>query len=174
MKTLKYLLPFLLVTLVTLNSCGYRNPNVYTGAEKSIYISNWKNRTNVLSLDMDIYQELTRWFQKSEGLNITKNRDEADIILAGEIVSIDLPSLAYGKKQAATEVKLQLKIRYIMKDVKTGKTLIEVPIETWTEQYLTGSSFSETKDNEKKSLDEIVKNLCQKIYRVAVGELSKI
>lgn len=174
MKTFKYFLPILLVTFTLLNGCGYRNPNVYTGAEKSIYISNWKNRTNVLSFDINIYQELTKWFQKSESLIIAKSKKDADIILAGEIVSIDLPSLSYGRNQTATEVKLKLKVRYIMKDLKTGKTLIEVPGEYWLEEYLVGSSFSETKDHEDDALKEIVRNLAQKIYRVTVSELSKL
>ena len=76
--------------------CGYHNPYVYTGPEKVIYIMDWKNRTSELGLDADIYKSLIRWFQKSRSIKTTKKRDGADLILAGEIVSIDIPSLSYG------------------------------------------------------------------------------
>ena len=116
MKTTKCFIPLLILFVFLLSSCGYRNPNVYSGPEKSIYITNWKNRTNELTLDIKIYQSLVKWYQKSSSITVTKGREGADLILAGEIVSIDLPSLSYGESSAASEVKLKLKIRYILKD----------------------------------------------------------
>lgn len=173
MKLSKLLVPVFLVSFVALTGCGYHNPNVYSGPEKSIYITNWKNRTNVLSLDINIYQSLVKWFQKSGSITITKGRTGADAILAGEIVSIEQPSLSYGENQEATEVKLKLKIRYIMKDLKTGKVILEKSGETWTEEYLVGSSSTETKDNENEALEEIIDDLSQQIYRAAIKQLPK-
>ena len=41
----------------------------------------WQNRTNKLGLDMNIYQSLSRWFQKSEAVDLTKEKSGADLIL---------------------------------------------------------------------------------------------
>ncbi len=166
-------MPLLLLSALVFSGCGYRNPNVYTGPEKTIYITTWNNRTNVLSLDIDIYKSLVKWFQKSGKINVTNKREGSDLILAGEILSIDQPSLSYGAKQAATEVKLKLKIRYIVKDLHTGKVVLEVPSELWTEDYLVGSTSTETSDNESEALDTIIDDLSQKIYRAAIKELTK-
>lgn len=167
-------LPILLLLALVVTACGYHNPNVYSGPDKSIYLTTWKNRTNKLRLDIEIYQSLVTWFQKSGSLSVTKGQDGADIILAGEIISIDIPSLSYGAGNAATEVKLRLKVRYILKDLKTDKVLLEVPSEVWTEEYLVSSSSSQTADNEAEALATIVYDLSQKIYRAAIKELPKL
>lgn len=159
---------------MTLSACGYHNPYVYTGPEKSIYVPHWKNKTNALQLDTRIYQSLTHWFQKSSSLKVSKEKAGADLILAGEIISIQLPSLSYGTGNRTSEVKVLLTVRYILKDIKTGNVLMEVPSETWTEYSRITSSSSATSDNEERALATIIDNLSEKIYMKALGKLSQI
>lgn len=165
-------MPLLILSALVFAGCGYRNPNVYTGPEKSIYITTWKNRTNVLSLDMDIYKSLVKWFQKSGKITITKDREGADLILAGEILSIDQPSLSYGENQAATSVYARLTVRYILKDLRNNKVINEVAKKTWNEDYLIGDTSTETKDNEEEAIETIIDELSQDIYRAAIKELN--
>lgn len=164
----------LLVISVLLSACGYRNPYVYSGPDRKIYATTWKNRTNVLLLDSKIYQSLIKWYQKSGSLVITKSKENSDFILAGEIISIDLPSLAYGGANTTSEVKIRLKVRYIMKDLKTGNVLIEQPSEVWTEEYKVGPNSTATKDNENEALAIIIDELSQKIYQRSLTEFAKL
>ncbi len=157
-----------------MTSCGYRNPYVYSGPDKTIYITNWKNRTNVLGLNSDIYQSLIRWYQKSGSIRVVKKKKDADLILAGEILSIDLPSLAYGANNTTKEVKVKLTVRYILKDIATGKILVEVPKELRTEEYTVTGNVTETSDNEQEALDTIIDELSQKIYLKTITELPQI
>ena len=154
--------------------CGYHNPYVYTGPEKVIYIMDWKNRTSELGLDADIYKSLIRWFQKSRSIKTTKKRDGADLILAGEIVSIDIPSLSYGSSNTTTEVKVRLKVRYILKDLASDKVLLEDPGRVWTQSYLVGASTAETRDNQDAAIDTIINDISQKIYQRTLVELPKL
>lgn len=163
---------FFLALLVT--SCGYRNPNVYTGPSKKIYITEWKNRTSELGLNSDIYRTLTKWFQKSGSISTVRQKDGADLILAGEIVSLDLPSLAYGKNNIATEVKVKLRVRYILKDISTQKVMLEVPNEIWTEEYLVSSNVTTNLDNESEALETIVDDLSQRIYQKTIAKLPNL
>ncbi len=176
-KTLKHifrpLFIFLAISLL-ISACGYRNPYVYSGPDRKIYATTWKNRTNVLLLDSKIYQSLIKWFQRSGSLVITKNKDDSDFILAGEIVSIDLPSLTYRGTNTASEVNIRLKVRYIMKDLKTGNILLEQPSETWTEAYRVGPSATVTRDNENEALAIIIDDLSQKIYQRSLMEFAKL
>lgn len=173
MKIRKYLIPFVLVTGLVLSSCGYRNPYVYSGPDRNLYITTWHNRTNELLLDSKIYQSLTRWYQKSGSIQVTKQKEGAQLILAGEILSIDLPSLSYGSGNNATEVRVLLTVRYILKDIESGKVLIEVGNEVWTEEYKVGASASGSSDNEKEALETIIDDLSERIYLKTLNILSK-
>lgn len=173
LKTAKRFIPFALVIFFLLTSCGYHNPYVYTGPDRQLYITNWQNRTNDLLLDAKIYQSLVRWYQKSGHITVTKEKTGAHLILAGEIISIDLPSLSYGVNNNATEVKVLLTVRYILKDIETGEVLLEVPRETWTEEYAVGASSSASADNEREALAIIIDDLSEKIYLKTLTKLSR-
>jgi len=162
-----------LASVVIFSSCGYRNPNVYNGPAKSIYITEWKNRTSELGLDAQLYRSLTRWFQKSGSISTVREKAGADLILAGEIISIELPSLSYGVNNVAAEVKVKLRLRYILKEIATGKIIIEAPDETWTEEYAVSSSSATNFDNEQTAIKTIIEDLSQKIYQRTISELPK-
>jgi hypothetical protein len=164
LKRQKYLFPLLLIVSFLLVSCGYHNPFVYTGPQQDLYVTTWQNRTNELLLDAKIYQSLTRWYQKSGSIKVTKQKEGSNLILAGEILSIDLPSLSYGEGNNATEVRVRLTVRYILKDLNTGKVLMEVPNELWTEEYALGESSSANAANEKEALAIIIDDLSEMIY----------
>jgi hypothetical protein len=114
------------------------------------------------------------WYQKSNHIKIKKGQEETDLILAGEIISIDIPSLSYGINNITTEVKVRLTVRYILKNLKTGKVLVEVPSQTFSESYLVNPSSAITKDNEYKALDRIIEDLAEKIYLKTLDELQRL
>ncbi len=169
----KFIIPLVLITGLILASCGYRSPYVYSGPDKNIYITSWHNRTNELLLDAKIYQSLVKWYQKSGSIKVIKAKDGAQLILAGEIISIDLPSLSYGSGNDATEVKVLLTVRYVLKDLENDTVLLEVGRETWTEEYKVGASSSESSDNEKEALGIIIDDLSEKIYIRTLDTLAK-
>ncbi|MGW8194351.1 MAG: LptE family protein [Desulforhopalus sp.] len=168
------LISAIVILLFVLVSCGYHNPNVYYGPEKTIYLAEWKNRTSQLALDSKMYRTLIRWFQYSSSISTVRKKEGADIILAGEIVSIALPSLAYNPDNVTNEVKVRLRVRYIVKEIASNKILLEVPDETWTEPYLVSNSSSTNSDNENRALDIIIDDLAQKIYQRTIAELPKL
>jgi hypothetical protein len=174
LKLFSRYLPILVLLAFWPASCGYRNPYVYSGPDVSVYITTWKNRTSELRLDSKIYQSLIKWYQKSGGsIKVKKEKEGADLILAGEIISIDLPSLSYGSGGTTKEVKVRLTVRYILKNLKTGKVLVEIPNQVFAEAYSITSSSSTTKDNESKALDQIIDDLSEKIYIRTLNELQQ-
>ena len=171
MKSFSRSLPLFILLFFLPVSCGYHNPYVYTGPEISVYITTWKNKTNELRLDNQIYQSLVKWYQKTNHIKVKQGQEGADLILAGEIVSIDIPSLSYGVNNITREVKVRLRVRYILKNLKTGKVLVEVPGQDYSETYLVTSGNATTKDNESKALEIIIDNLSEKIYLSTLNEL---
>lgn len=168
-RHLIFLLPLLLLA-----ACGYHNPYIYSGPERSIYVTHWQNRTSALQLDTKIFLSLTNWFQKSSSIKVTKEKATADLILAGEIISIQLPSLSYGPNNTTSQVKVTLTVRYILKEIKTDRIILEVPSETWTEDARVTRSGTATSDNEDKALTTIVDDLSEKIYIKTLSKLSQI
>lgn len=160
-----------LLSGIFISGCGYYFPHVYDGPAKTIYMPNWKNRTSQLGLDAEIYQTLSRWFQKSGTITLTKNREEADMILAGEIVNIDLPSVSWDADARTKEAKVYLVVRYILKDIRSDAIMWEVPGETWTEAYSTAGGSSAMAEAERQALEQIITDLSERIY---IGTLDKL
>ena len=153
-----------------LGGCGYYFPHIYDGPEKSVYMPNWKNRTDKLGIDAVMYQSLSLWFQKSKAIRITKKKEDADLILAGEITFIDLPSVAWNGNARATDIKVRLGLRYVLKDLKTGEILWEVPNDLWTEDFNTLNQESESED---EALKQILDDVSEKIYLGTLDKLRK-
>jgi len=166
----KYISSLILFTsfFLLLGGCGYYFPSVYDGPTKTVYMPEWKNRTSKLGIDITLYKNLSRWFQQSEAIILTKKKSEADLILAGEIVSIVLPSVAWGGDTVTTDIKVRLVVRYVLKDLKNDRILWEVPHEVWTEDYpaQTLGTAAET-----EALASIIDDLSERIY---IGTLSKL
>ena len=166
-ETSRKLLIFLCLFFL-LGGCGYYFPNVYSGPEMSVYMPTWKNRTDKLGIDNLVYQSLSAWFQKSDKINLTKNKETADLILAGEIISIDLPSIGWNVDVRTTDVKVELRLRYVLKDLKSGEILWEVPDDRWTENY---NTLTEKADTDDEAIEQILDEVSEKIY---LGTMAKI
>lgn len=174
MRIKRIILPALLCFIFMLSSCVYYFPHIYDGPTQKIYMASWKNRTSNLELDTEIYQSLARWFQKSKSIVLTKDRNEADLILGGEILSIHLPGISWNADASTTEVKVRMTIRYILKNVKTDDVLWEVPNELWTEEYSTRGGSAVISSNEKEALNQIKDDLSERIYLGTLEKLRKM
>jgi len=164
----------LIVIACIVAACGYRNPNIYNGPHKSIYITEWKNRTSELGLDSKLYRSITKWFQKSGSISTVRQKEGADLILAGEVISLELPSLSYGANNITSEVKVRLRVRYIVKEIASNKILLEVSDQTWEESYISSTNSSVNMDNESKALNKIIEDMSQKIYQKTISGITKL
>ena len=158
----------LALALPALAGCGYSFPHVMDGPERVIYMPDWENRTNKLSLDNRIYQSLARWFQKTDAARLTKTREGADYILAGEIQYIDLPSVSWDGVTRSKSINVILVVRYALQDVKTGKLIWEVPGKAYTADY---SEERVSAAGDEVALDEIIADMAEDIY---IGTLRRI
>lgn len=154
--------------LLPMGCGGYYFPNVYDGPEVSVYMPTWKNRTDRLGMDTAMYQSLSAWFQKADKIHLTKDKEKAELTLAGEIVSIHLPSIGWNAEARATDAKVELTLRYVLKDLKSGKMLWEVPHEVRTENY---STLVQKAGSEDEAVKQILDDVAEKIY---LGSISRI
>ncbi len=172
MKAISRTILLLIALAVGISSCGYRNPYVYTGPTKTIYITNWKNNTSKLQLNTEIYRSLLKWYQKSGSFKVTKKKSGADYILAGEIVSINLPSLTYNSANDSSTVEVKMTVRYILKDLVQNKVLFEQKKTTMSEDYTQSSDSAISADNEQDALEEIIDNMSETIYLMTLKKIT--
>lgn len=165
------LLLVLCLSLLLASCGGYYFPNVYDGPAVSIYMPTWKNRTDRLGIDSAMYKALSSWFLKSDKLSLTKEKEGADMILAGEIVSIHLPGIGWDSSARTTDVKVELVLRYVLKDMKTGEIVWEAPNEVWTEDY---NTVVQNAGNEDEAIEQILDDVAEKIYLGAVSRIRKM
>uniref|UniRef100_UPI004055F88B LPS assembly lipoprotein LptE n=1 Tax=Candidatus Electronema sp. TaxID=2698783 RepID=UPI004055F88B len=155
--------------LLLLGGCaGYYFPNVYDGPEVAIYMPTWGNRTDKLGIDSTMYNSLSEWFLKSDKINLTKEKEGADLILAGEIISINLPGIGWSGEARTTDVKVELTLRYVLKDLRNGKIIWEAPQEVWTEDY---NTLARQASSEDEAVEHILDDVSEKIY---LGTISRI
>ncbi|MDH3348629.1 MAG: LPS assembly lipoprotein LptE [Desulfobulbaceae bacterium] len=170
MKTLiTGLLLFLSITAL-LGGCGYYFPHIYEGPQVTVYLPEWKNRTNQLDIDTKMYRSLSGWFQKSKAISTTKIKENADLALAGEIISLDLPSAAWDENSVANVVKVRLKVRYVLKDLKSDEILWEEPGKQWSEDSAAGNNMISLED-ENRAVEKIIDDISQRLY---IGTLDRI
>jgi hypothetical protein len=160
----------LLACLLAVSSCGYYFPHVYEGPRRVIYMPSWKNRTNKLNLDMKIYQSLSRWFQKAQSVDLTKEKTGADYALSGEILAIDLPTVSWNTNSDATGTKVKLFVRYSLKDLKSGKVLWDENNKLYTADYTVQVANSAADD---QALATIIEDMSEIIYLGTLKQLRK-
>jgi DNA-binding response OmpR family regulator len=103
-----------------------------------------------------------------------RKKEGADLILAGEIIFLELPSLSYDANSITTEVKVRLKVRYILKEIASNKIVLQTPGEIWTEEYLVSTTTSSNLNNERQALEIIIEDLSKKIYQRTITQIPKL
>ncbi len=160
----------LALCLLSFSGCGYYFPHVFKGPPRVVYMGTWKNRTDKLSLDMKIYQSLSRWFQKVQGVDLTKTRDGADYSFTGEILSVDLPSLAWSTTSSTTDAKVRLIVRYTLKDLKTNKVIWSINNRVYTSDFTVQSNLINTDED---AIDTIIEDMSENIYLGILRQIRK-
>lgn len=166
----------LLIAAVLLASCGYYNPYTVSLKETgkvSVYLPMWKNRTNELGLEATLHQALHDWFAESRYIHIAESAEEADYLLNGVILSIDVPGLSYGSFDQATELRAELKVQYSMNSGKNGTLIIPVREITKRESFATGADAPHSRTNKEVALAKIVDQLGEEIYISATSALTR-
>lgn len=164
-----------LALLLLQNSCGYHNPYTTDGRPQegptSLHLAVWPNRTNELGLEALFYRSLTGWFKKSGHINLTNDRDHADLLLFGEITTIDLPSVSYGLHDRATEIEVRLTVNLALQSRQAGSILWQEPHLTLVEPFTVGLNSEETRANKEQALARMARNLSETIYLKAHQQL---
>jgi hypothetical protein len=111
---------------------------------KTIYVAPWTNRSNELLLGSWITDELRQEFLRGSALELA-SRDEADVVLEGEVVSLSTSGLSYQYYDRAIERRIVAECSVSIKDRKTGKVLWQTSDIVREEEFLVERKVIEPK-----------------------------
>jgi len=151
--------------LVLLAGCGYHNPYApRTDSQPiSIHRSIWKNNTNELGLEIELYNALSNWLRKSPFIQIHDQETEANYLLTGTIDSVEYLELSYGLHNEATELRIHLIVHYVLIEQETGAKIWDKK-QLYTEPLKKDPNPSQLQANKKEALIEIADDIAEEIY----------
>ena len=121
----------LVVLLFLLQGCGYQTPYARSINEQlpatNIHLNIWANQTNELGLENLIYQKTADWLQQSRQLKITDDKEQADYLLTGTVLSVDYPATAFTITDTAATLKATVRTTYQLLKKSSGavKSLVD-------------------------------------------------
>jgi outer membrane lipopolysaccharide assembly protein LptE/RlpB len=135
---------------------------------KTIYVAPWTNRSNEFLVGSWITDELRQEFLRGSALGIA-SREEADVILEGEVVSVSTSGLSYVRYDQAIERRIVAQCSVRMKDRKTGKVLWQTSDIVRENEFLVGREVMETEANKNYALQTLSRDVAEMIYHRIAG-----
>ncbi len=173
-RHLAFLILFL-VPLLLLSGCGYRNPYLGSGDSsrswQTLHLPVWANRTSQLGLESTFQRSLHSWFKRTPRLRVVPARENADLVLEGEILAISLPGAAFDVNNQAREVSATLVVRYSLRDAGTGAIIWQEEQQPLNRFYAIGATPAATLDNRRNALAVLADELAERIYERTMDTL---
>jgi len=168
--------PFILIVFAfcilctSLSGCGYHcAERVELPAWiKTVYVAPWANRSNELLLGVWITEELRHEFLRGRGLKLVP-KDEADVILKGEIVSTDTYGLSYIRYDQAVERRITAEYSVHLVHRESGKVIWQTSNIWREEEFLVGKDIMQTEALKDEALKRLSRYVADVVYHRITG-----
>ena len=160
-----------LVVTLLLSGCGYhlaRRGPALPDSIQTVHVAPWSNRSNEFLLGSWITDELRQTFLRESGLKIA-SREEADVILEGEILQVTTSGLSYITYDRAVERRITAECAVRMIDQKTGELLWETNNIVRWESFLVGSDVVATEGLKNEALRKLSQDVADLVYHRVTG-----
>ncbi len=156
--------------------CGYTSRTVYRGPYKTVFIEPFSNKVDVLSEDAtslsqrfrtyhplmenDIRSAVINRFMYDGGFRVAK-KDEADIVLKGELIDYRRDALRYENNQEdVSEYRISLVMRLTLYKRGQDEPLWDEPNFIGDSTYFVSGSQAKS---EKTALDDAISDLARRV-----------
>jgi hypothetical protein len=155
----------------SLSGCGYHCAERIESLPpwiKTIYVAPWANRSNELLLGVWITEELRHEFLRGRGLKLVP-KDEADVILEGEIVSTSTSGLSYIRYDQAVERRITAEYSVHLVYRESGKVIWQTSNIAREEEFLVGKEVMQTEGLKDEALQKLSRDVAEIIYHRITG-----
>lgn len=167
----------LLITV--LSGCGYTSKSLLPTHIKTVYVDNFKNSIDIAAetsskkpfklysagLEKEVTTAVAERFIFDGNLKVTKDPDEADSVLSGELLEYIKEPLRYDDNEEVTEFRVRVTASAKFLDKRTNKVI-------WQSSGLCGESSQRTSGSFEKSEDtaraEAVEDLARRILEKTI------
>jgi hypothetical protein len=152
----------LLLALVMVG-CGYRAGGPYRTDVRTVYVDMFGSR----EFRRDVEFKLTEAVKKRIGMDTpyrVVGENEADTILKGEVLEVRQAAFAPDPlSRQPRDILLTLAVRLQWKDVRTGRVLVDQPVQLQAADYLPPTGETEEFAQER-AIDKLAARIVAKMY----------
>ncbi len=159
------------VLWTSLSGCGYQCAERIESLPpwiKTVYVAPLANRSNELLLGVWITEELRHEFLRGRGLKLVP-KDEADVILEGEIVSTSTSGLSYIRYDQAVERRITAECSVHLVHRESGKVIWQTGNIAREEEFLVGKDVMHTEGLKDEALQKLSRDVADIIYHRITG-----
>ncbi len=161
----------LCILWISLSGCGYHCAERVESLPpwiKTVYVEPWSNCSNELLLGVWITEELRHEFLRGRGLKLV-SRDEADVILKGEIVSTITGGVSYIRYDQAVERRIVAEYSVHLVYRESGQVIWQTSNIAREEEFLVGKDIMQTEALKNKALQKLSRDVAEIIYHRITG-----
>jgi outer membrane lipopolysaccharide assembly protein LptE/RlpB len=155
----------------SLSGCGYHCAERVESLPswiKTVYVAPLANRSNELLLGVWITEELRHEFLRGRGLKLVP-KDEADVILEGEIVSTSTSGLSYIRYDQAVERRITAEYSVHLVSRESGKVIWQTSNIWREEEFSVGEDVMQTEGLKDEALQKLSRDVAEIIYHRITG-----
>jgi hypothetical protein len=164
---------------VVISGCGYTTGSMLPADIKTIYVAPFKNKINLTEeldpyayryramqphIDVDVTNKVVDEFMADGNLRLSR-KDNADVILSGEIVNFYRQPITYQDDRQIEEFRLSIVTNISLYDTRKEKVL-------WREQGLIGDTiFTQSgtyAESESSALADAIEDLARRVVERTV------
>lgn len=159
------------ILCASLSGCGYHCAERIESLPswiKTVYVAPFANRGSELLIGVWITEELRHEFLRGRGLKLVP-KDEADVILEGEIVSTSTSGLSYIRYDQAVERRITADCSVNLVHREGGKVIWQTSNIMREESFLVGKDIMQTEGLKDEALQKISRDVAEIIYHRITG-----
>ena len=163
----------IMMLILILSGCGYTNKSLVAPDASTIFVKTFENKIDITKetstrqkfavykpfLEIKVTDSIVNRIIFDGNFNIV-GEDSADLSLEGEVTNYLRQPVKYADSKDVLEYRLNLVINFILKDLRTGKVLLEEKNLTADTSYFVTGNFAKSED---KALDELLEDLSRRV-----------
>jgi outer membrane lipopolysaccharide assembly protein LptE/RlpB len=175
-----HLPPFLLIIFASalfLSGCGYTTRALLPENLKTIYVDNFTNKIDPSSepsdkygyriyrpgVENDITQAITDQFIADGHLRVV-NKEDADLVLTGDIIDYYQQPLRYNKVDSVEEYRIVLTVNMRLEDAVSGKQMWEEKGFIGYDTYRLTGAFEKTEEDARSgAVSDLAAKVVEKV-----------
>ncbi|MFH1745705.1 MAG: LptE family protein [Planctomycetota bacterium] len=152
-----------LITIIGLSGCGYRAGALHRPGIETVHVELFASQEFRRDLEFNLTEALKKRINLDTPYRLAA-KDKADTILKGEVLEVRQAAFATDYlSRLPREKQLTLAVRVQWKDLRSGRVLIDQPVELQAVDYLTPTGETE-KFAQQRAIDRLAAKIIAKMY----------